>query len=314
MKKDNNVSVEENKKDNIFSSVWKKTVDMGKKAAGGVQKGTKTLVEQTKKNLHDQKVKKYNPLFPENFNSEDFHLPNVIEIVDDAVRRGIDICEGAIGWLDRVNDVEVLHLYDEWVEQSGIQFIPVWKCDNVYCVDNFDRNRYINTNSVFGKATEEKLAELENIAYCLGAKSCSIEIVEANKEVDSQAVKIKAESKAGAGNKKSSVNGEITWKNNYSSTQRGKTVSNFVGHNEPKRPKLKWFAHDDNINGLIEKKCNDVQSVKSKILELSGACCATMTKKTACAIDKLLKISGNASMEQQAVREYSSTLVFEVKF
>ena len=308
MNKDENVSVEENKKENIFSNVWKKTVDIGKKAAEGVQKGAKALVEQTKKNIHDQKVKKYNPLFPENFKSEIFHLPNVIEIVDDAIRRDIDICEGAIGWLDRVNDVEILHLYDEWVEQSGIQFVPVWKCDSVFCVDTFDRNRYINTNAIFGKATEEKLAELENIAYCLGAKSCSIEIVEADKEVSSQVAQVKAKSSKG------SISGESVSKNNYTNTQRGKTISNFVGHDSPTRPNLKWFRHDDNINGLIEKRCNDIQSIKSKILELSGACCATMTKKTACAIDKLLKISGHASMEQQAVREYSSTLIFEIEF
>ncbi len=302
MKKNDETSVEEKKKENLFSNIWKKTRDISKKAVDNIQKGTKAFVDQTKKNLHEQKVKKYNPLFPENFRNKDFHLPNVIEIVDDAVRRDIDICEGAIGWTDRVGDVEVLHLYDEWVEQSGIQFVPVWKCDNVYCVDNFDRNRYINSNSIFGKATEEKLAELENIAYCLGAKSCSIEIVEEDKNLTSKSIKI------------SPVNGEVAFKSNHSNTQRGKTVSNFVGHSNPKRPLLKWFKHDDNINGLIEKCCNDVNSIKSKVLELSGACCATMTKKTACAIDKILKIKGNISMEQQAVREYSSVLIFNIEF
>ena len=54
MRKNDDVSVEENKKDNIFSSVWKKTVDISKKAADSVQKGAKALVEQTKKNIHEQ--------------------------------------------------------------------------------------------------------------------------------------------------------------------------------------------------------------------------------------------------------------------
>lgn len=302
MKKEDNTSVEKDKKNNIFSNIWGKTVDVGKKAVDGVQKGTKAFIEQTKKGLHEKKVKKYNPLFPKDFGNEKFHLPNVIEIVDDAVRRDIDICKGAIGWIDRVNEVEILHLYDEWVEQSGIQFVPVWKCDNVYCVDNFDRKRYINSNSIFGKATEEKLAELENIAYYLGAKSCSIEIVEEDKNSTSKSIKI------------SPAQGEVSYKSNYSNMQRGKTVSNFAGHSNPKRPPLKWFKHDDNINGMIEKCCNDVQSIKSKVLELSGACCATMTKKTACAIDKILKTKGTISMEQQAIREHSSVLIFEIEF
>ncbi len=299
------VCAEETKKESVFASAWKKTVDIGKKAADSVQKGTKALVEKTKKSMHEQKVKKLNPLFPEEFKSEKFHLPNIIEIVDDAVRRGIDICEGAIGWIDRINEVEVLHLYDEWVEESGIKFVPVWKCDNVYCVDNFDRNRYVNANAVFAKATEEKLAELENIAYCLGAKSCSIELLEEDKEINTQAMQVKS-------GKALDCNG--TFKNEYANKQSGKTVVNFIGHDMPKRPKLKWFMHDDGVNGLIEIRCNDIRSVTSKILKLSGASCATMNKKIACAIDKIFKVSGKASMEQQVKKEHSSTLIFEIQF
>lgn len=306
-------SLEETKKESkFFSGILGKTVDISKKTASSVQKGTKALVEQTKKSLHDKKVKKYNPLFPEDFRKEDFHLPNVIEIVDDAVRRDIDICEGAIGWIDKVNEVEILHLYDEWVEQSGIQFVPVWKCDNIYCVDNFDRTKYINSNAIYGKATEEKLAELENIAYCLGAKYCSIELVEEDSEASSQSMDIKKSAKGKNNNGGGEVKASSVHK--MHNTQKGKTVSNFNGHDNPTRPALKWFAYDDNINGLIEKRCDDISSIKSKVLALSGACSATMNKKVACAIDKILKVSGKMSMEQQAVKEYSSTLVFEVEF
>ena len=302
----NNVDKEESKKGKEFlSNVWTKTVNISKKAADGVQQGTRNLVEQAKKSLHEKKMKKYKPLFPETFKNENFCIPNVIAIVDDAVRRDIEVCEGAIGWIDKVNDVEILYLYDEWVEQSGIQFVPVWKCDNVYCVDNFDRNRYINSNCVFGKATEEKLAELENVAYSLGAKCCSVEITETNREVVDQNAKIKV---------KTHNSEEFVLSAKNSNKHSCKTVSNFEGHNSPKKPDLKWFLHDDNVKGLIEKRCNDIYSIKSKILELSGACCTTMTRKTACAIDKILKISGSISMEQQAVKEHSSMLIFEVEF
>ena len=275
-----------------LSDFWNKTVDASKKA-----------LEQVKKNAHDKKVKKYNPLFPEDFKSSEFHIPNIIQIVDDAVRRDIDICEGAIGWVDRVGDVEVLHLYDEWVEESGIQFIPVWNCDSIYYVDNFNRNRYVNVNSVFSKTNEEKIAELENIAYCLGAKSCSVEIVVKDQEKAISKSKVQLEASV-----------ESIQEQSISKKDRAKTKVSFVGHNNPTYPKLKWFAHDDNIKGLIEKKCNDVQSVKSKILELSSACSATMNRKVACAIDKLLKVKGTASMEQQSIKEHSTTLIFELKF
>ena len=297
---------EENKKETAkgFSGFLSKTADISKKAVGGIQKGAAAVTEQAKKALHEQKVKWYNPLFPEDFKKEGFTLPNVIEIVDDAVRRDIDICEGAIGWIDKVNEVEVLHLYDEWVEQSGITFLPIWKCDNVYCVDAFDRTRYVNANAAFSMANEERLAELENIAYCLGAKSCSIELVEINAEVN----------KAAANVKSNVADAESHSSSRTESMQSGKVISNFAGNDNPSEPALKWFAHDEGIKGLIKMRCSDANSIKSKVLVVQGSSIATISKKAACAVDKLLKIKGSMSMEKQAVKEISGKLVYEIIF
>lgn len=297
--------VEDKKSKESLSSIWNKTADLSKKAAGEIQKGAKIFAEQTKKTIHDQRVKWYNPLFPKDFKSKNFNLPNIIEIVDDAVRRDIDICEGAIGWIDKINDVEILHLYDEWVEKSGITFIPVWKCDNVYCVDNFNRKRFVNMNSVFAMASEERMAELENIAYSLGAVRCSIEIVESSVEIQASSTKAN-NNKVGAA--------EIKARSQNSTNQSGKIESRFHGSDEPKRPQLKWFSHDENIKGLIEMRCSDINSIKSKVLILQGSSATTMSKKIACALDKIAKVKGSMSMERQAVKEHSSKLVYEIEF
>ena len=274
-------------KNGRFSNFMSKAADVGKKAADGIQSGAKKISEEAQKKMYEQRVKKYNPLFKEDFRSKKFKLPNVIEIVDDAVRKNIDVCEGAIGWTDVINDVEVLHLYYEWVKDSKIQFVPVAKCDMVYCVDNFDRSRFISADTVFGGATSEKIAELENIAYTLGAKSCSIEIVESStKATVSQMAYDIGVSKSSAENGKSS-------KFSNHSMQSGKAVSYFEGNNDPKEPTLKWFANDDNILGLIKMRCSNSNAIKSKILELKGSSSATMSQKTACAIDKILKIKAS---------------------
>ncbi|MBQ8818009.1 MAG: hypothetical protein IJZ83_05480 [Clostridia bacterium] len=299
---------ENNKTKDTFANILKKTSDIGKKAADQVQKGAKIVSEQTKKNIEEHKKKKYNPIFPKDFRKKDFCLPNIIEIVDDAVRREIDYCEGAIGWCDTRGETEVFHLYDEWVENSGIQFVPFWKCDNVYCVDAFDRKRYINVNSIFAKATEEKLAELANIAFCLGAKSCSVEILEANLEIEAKSLKANAK----VSNTATSFSNDTYTKNK--NMQSGKTISHFEGNSSPKRPELKWFQYDDTIKGLIDMRCSNANSIKSKTLELSGSCSATMSKKTAIAIDKILKVKGSVSMEKQVQKEISSKLIFEIEF
>ena len=299
---DNNESKKSNSE--FFSNVWNKTTVLSKKTADGISKGAKNLSEEAKKNAYEWKMKKYNPLFPEKFKSDDFKMPHVIEIVEASTRRDIDVCEGAIGWTDKVNDIEILHLYSEYVEESGLNLLPFSKCDSVYCIDNFDKSRFINSDTIFERITNEKLTELENIAYCLGAKSCSIEIVENTVQNTGMGVRAKtsiggAEHQAFAGKQNS---------------QSGKNVSYFDGHNNPQRPTLKWFAHDDNINALIEMRCSGNNSIKSKILEINCSSSATMSQKTACAIDKILKIKASVSMESKAIKEHSSKLIFDIEF
>ena len=280
-----------------------KASEISKKTAVKIQEGAENLSEQTKKSLYEQRMKKYNPLFKETFRSKQFRLPNVIEIVDDAIRRGIDVCEGAIGWTDKINDVEILHLYDEWIKESKIQFLPVAKCDSVYCVDPFDKTKFINVSSAFERTTSEKLAELEHIAYCLGAKSCSIEIAETNTQLDTAKIKMSAKS-----------NLEASSFSNQRNKQGGKNVSYFEGNNTPTQPNLKWFAYDDNINGLIEMRFTGNNSIKSKVLELNCSSSVTMSQKTALAIDKILKVKASMSMEKKAIQEHCSKLIFEVDF
>ena len=286
---------EENKKGSIAvanilsraSDIGKKTVDIGKKAADGVQKGAKALSDKTKNDSYLRRMKKYNPLFPHNYTSSEFKLPNMIVIVDDAVRRGIDVCEGAIGWLDKENGMEVFFLYDEWVKESGIQFIPAPKCEDIYYVDNFDRNRFIRVDYIFSKAHEEKLAELEYIAYSLGAKSCSIEIIEDNSSDDmedfSQETKTKGHGIAISENVKDKS------RHKTSNHRSGRSTTYFEGNNEPVVPQLKWFANDDNIKGLIEMRCSTNDLIKSKTLILEGTSSQTMSRSVACSIDATYK-------------------------
>lgn len=300
---DNNKEKKNNSE--FFSNVWSKTTVLSKKTADSISKGAKNLSDEAKKNAYEWKMKKYNPLFPEKFQSVEFKLPNVIEIVEEATRRNIDICEGSIGWIDKVNDVEILHLYSEYIQESGLNLLPFPKCDSVYCIDSFDKNRFINSETIFERMTNEKLAELENIAYCLGAKSCSIEIVENTYQNISTGTGIKLSGIGGSERQAFAKNQNL---------QSGKNISHFDGHNNPQKPKLKWFAYDDNIQGLIEMRCSGNNSIKSKVLEINCSSSATMSQKTACAIDKILKVKTSVSMESKAVKEHSSKLIFDIEF
>ena len=298
-----------------------KTAEVSKQVAtnvaGNVQKGAVNLSEKSKQDSYERRMKKFNPLFPEKYHSEEFNLPNMVVIVDDAERRGIDVCEGAIGWLSNQNGMEVLHLYDEYIQQSGISFVPAPICDAVYYVDRFDRNRFIQTECIFSKAHEERMAELKNIAYMLGAKRCSIEITESTLEETSSKKRVSAT--VGVKAIQAST-GESVEQNNLfrgSAHRSGRVITEFSGSDDVKRPELKWFAYDETLKKLIDIRCNDPHAIKSEKLVFEGTSSATMSQKTAYAIDNALSkinVGGKANMEGQATKENQSKLIFEIEF
>ena len=293
---------EENK--NKFSGIWQKASDLSKKAADGIQKGVKDLSDKAKEELHDQKMKKYNPLFVNEYESDGFSLAKIIKIISDSELKEIDVCEDAIGWRDRSGLMEVLYLSFDFVKSSGIEFFPSASINEVYCIDPTEEKRYVQSDAIFGKAHEERLAELEHIAYMLGAKSCAVELVEGDVSEE------KDNKSAGAG----VVSAKVYVQSAKSNSKSGRTVTNFNGSSVPRQPKLKWFKNDRNILALIEMRCSDKNAVTSRSLTLSGSSSATMSKNIAVSIDKIKGIKTSASFENKAMKEHSSTLIFEVEF
>ena len=218
--------------------------------------------------------------------------------------------------LSKESGVEVLCLYDEAVNFSGIQFVPSATCDALYYVDSFDRNRFIRTDCIFSKAHEERMAELEYVAYSVGAKKCTIEIHESTSDmqVQNKSVKMSESYKTISSAEGAEQNISQTGKNHRS----GRIETEFEGNGTPQKPTLKWFAHDDTIKQLVEMCCSGARTVKFKTLELSGSSSATMSQKTAYAIDsaigKLGGASGNVSMDAQAAKEHQSKLLFYIEF
>ena len=303
---------------------FKKASVIGKKVVDNVQEVAISTSQKMKEDSKERRKNKLRPLTLKEFKSKKFDTPNVIKIIDDADIRDIDVCEGAIGRLVTANGVEILYLCDKYIRESGLNFVPSPVCNAIYHVDNFDHQKYICTDEIFSKALEEKMAELEHIAFCLGAKSCSIEIIENNVEIsnvdidNSSNVKLK-----GNKNKKNSsdirVNESVSVENGRQNkrSSSGKIVTTFSGNAAPKPPRLKWFEHNDNVKNLIEMRLSDGISICTKTLKLMGTSSASMTQKTAIAIDSEITkmgIKSKNSVEKQAQIEKNSQLIFEVIF
>lgn len=146
------ITIDTKKGAEAVSGFLQKTSDFGKKTLADVQESAMTLSEKAKQDSYMRRLKKYNPLFPVVYHNVEFVLPKMIMIRDDVDRRGIDVCEGAMGWLGKESGMEILYLYDKDVASSGIQFVPAPTCDAVYYADSFSPKRYIRTDCIFSKA------------------------------------------------------------------------------------------------------------------------------------------------------------------
>ena len=304
------------KVDEVAKETVEKSKEAGKKVAVSVQKGAIDLSDKMKSANYQSRIKKYNPLFPEVYFSESFHVPNMIKIVDDAERRGIDVCDGAIGWLGKVANTEILYLYDEAVEESGLTFVPMPQCNSVYYVDSFNRTRFIRADIICSIAHKEQVAELRHIAQMLGAKKCTIEIKETKEESSKVTRSVSTEE-----NKQLVASiGEGYEINNESSSnsyQEGKIVSVFEGSDEPKVPTLKWFAYDDSIKGLIKTRLSGENLSKRENFKFSGSSTSAISQQAAYAIDSAVGgvgIKGNASVAKQMKQEINKTMYFSIEF
>ena len=295
-----------------LSGFLQKTAEVGKNAADSMQKSAVAFSEKVKEDSYQHRLAKYNPLFSDEYTAEEFALPQLIVIADEVVRRGIDVCEGAIGWRSVQADTEVLHLYNTSTALKNIEFYPAATVDGTYYVDNFNPNRYINVDCIFGKAHEERLAELKQVAYDLGAKSCTIEITESSQEENSSNRSANLSGKLGG--LKIGMKADQSASNTNIKKRSGKITAVFDGSAAPTRPALKWFANDDNIKNLIEMRCTNPGRLKYEELRLSGSTSATMTNKAAAAIDGLRGLKGGTSMQSQAMVEHSSELLFTIEF
>lgn len=262
------------------------------------------------------KLKKLNPLFPVEYSSEEFHIPNLVVIVDDAVRRDESLCEGAIGWRNTVKDVEVLYLYDEFVPESGLRFVPTANCDTAYYVDPHDRTRFIRVDCLFERTQKEKLAELAHIAYCLGAKRYSVEMQEETSQKSTSFVKVKA---AARGVPKVSFEGSEEQQTRSTSGSVSKSLASvaFDEAREPVEPTLKWFVHDNYICELIRQRCSGTGSMRSIDIALSGSDYSTMSASTSVKVDAAvckIGLNSNAHIEASSAEERSHKLIFHLEF
>ncbi len=263
----------------------------------------------------------FGPILREYAESDEFALPQMIEILNANDKRSVDLEFGAIGWKSTEGKLEVLHIYEDDLDAISCEFYPAttFKAGSIYYVDQLNKRRYINLAKYLDVIAEEKKAELLNIAYRLGAKHCHLECREEKLSVRSGKAKGKGVPKF-HGNEiatEVTLSGEVGGSLDKYDATVTLFSQEYSGNSNPQHPELHWYEHDPKILQLIEARCDESNELKCYRAEISDTQTVTFDLNAAINIDVALKKLGaatNFKFEGQARNEKRRKLTFVVEF
>ncbi len=295
-----------------------KTKELGEKTTEIASEGIRSVSETAQQAHQSIKTAHYNPIFPEDYASPDFDLPDMIVIEDEDQRKGVDVCEGSIGWLSKEAGIGVLHLYKEAIQLSGLAFFPIASCEAVYYADPFNSERFIELSSYYDVMQKDKLTELRNIAYALGAKECELTSYEAVKTIRRRTAKGDIKGKAPDG-LRAGISAEGS--SSESAGRETKLVfkSTFEGSDEPSVPELHWYEHDRELASLIAMRCSDGScgAIREHFVEIDCSASSTLSTTRACRLDAAMKKLGaicNFSLKSESEVESRRHFIYHIMF
>ena len=297
---------------------------VAKGAAGIAVAGAKAVVDVAQKGIEDLNEFIYKPVFPDEYNSPDYKIPKMIVIKDEASRKGIDVCKGAIGWADKIGELEALCMYDDWAKTCGLSFMPTLTLDTAYYVHPFDSSKYVRVEDYITTMKKDMNAELADVAYCLGAKSCKIERTEKksrsfhvkghNKKSGSAPLLVDGVPVQASLEDKEKVSFEYTdeseWHESFQQT--------FAGEAKASAPELRWYKDDSSINQLIKTRCSEGMNVSKtyryEITNTYSSCVGMGLAKKLDGALAAMKIGQKGKLQSDLKKDSKMEYVYEVNF
>lgn len=295
-----------------------------KGAAGIAVAGAKAVVDVAQKGIEDLNEFIYKPVFPDEYNSPDYKIPKMIVIKDEASRKGIDVCKGAIGWADKIGELEALCMYDDWAKTCGLSFMPTLTLDTAYYVHPFDSSKYVRVEDYITTMKKDMDAELADVAYCLGAKSYKIE----HTEKKSRSFHVKGHSK-NSGSAPLLVDGDpvqasldgkgkVSFGYAHESECHEFLQQTFAGEAKASVPELRWYKDDSSVNQLIKTRCSEGMNVsktyRCEITNTYSACVGMGLAKKLDGALAAIKIGQKDKLQSELKKDSKMEYVYEVNF
>lgn len=295
----------------------------GSRLAKFASDGANVVAEKIRQELQEKDLLKFDPVSLDRFTAEGFVCPSVIVVEDESVLLQQDYIKenpaigNLIGWISVENGVSVFHLRHACVLPSGLSFSPIAVCDSVYCFDSVG-DRFIDVGQFHELIQQDKMTELRDVAYCLGAKECRVESYEGkdSQSSDSKKADVKAKMK-GLPLSSAGVAGEHASTETSSQSRSMVFFQKFEGNDEPVRPNLLWYRESKELNSLIEMRCSKSNPIREYSINFDSSSTSALSEKGAAKVDAAMKglgVKAGFSFEKKTRLELRKKLVFHVRF
>ena len=279
-----------------------------------VKNSNEKRMEIQEKQRKERELKQLCPLFEDDLDTADFSLPKLIRVAEmDKKHKESEVCVGSVGFESVQKELKVLQIYPEKLDLFGLSFYPDQNSD-LYYADPCDRDFYIALDDYFSYMKIARISELQKIAQDLGAKHFKVTYKEQKKSSSSKAISLASDLRT-LGRQGGAAHG------NYSSEESGfekvdiAAEMQFLGH-QPKKPELRYFKKDPQIQNLIELRLSD-NPMTHQVYTLKLSSTSGMKVSEALKIDAALssmKLNANATMTSKAENEENSIFMYEIDF
>ena len=281
-------------------------------AASFVKEKRDAVSERSIEKRLENERKALKPVFLEDLAAAGFRFPPMICIEDpDEKHMKSVVCKGSIGFQSREDDLQILHLYPESLDQTGVSFFPR-KEKAAYFADNSSSNFYVNLEEYFEFQKKARIDELEQIAFCLGAIHVEARLIEQERSQSEEKKKVGI--KAPKSNKAGVESGMET---REAFKAEVALSTDFAGNNAPWRPVLRYFNNEASILSLIDMRLNGENTIKSKTYSWDFSRSSGIQKRTAANIEnalKKMKYGMNLSLVEKASEEKRTMLKYTIRF
>ena len=306
----------------VSNDVAVKAGEMGKDAidyAGGTFETIKEGGDQLSKKMYEAKIefekKRLRPIYKETFLEENYKYPDMIRVVEyDKQHMESEACVGAVGFMDNVDGAEILNIYKRNADLLKIRLFP-YTHETIYYPSAGSKNLYVDLGEYFEYEEKQRIAELEHIAYKLGANYFKVTIMEEKKSF------VKKSEKASLDVKLFPLKGKGKYDSERSNTKYEVVKSGselyMDGNNKPSEPELNYFSQDGDIINLIKMRKNTDNHIISKTLHVKYDSSSTIKGKRVAQLDATLKkykIGGNASINSEVEEESRRIFEYIIEF